>query len=245
MIVIPAKYVSTRTPQKNFRPFYRGLSLLQIAAIRSVTASCGPVAISSENIDAVKEQMLGLPDSIRHSVAVHERGMNLARDPATILDVLVDYLASLPDGLPANVSTALPTSPFNSVSAIRGAWDVYRRSDAQKLLSVSPASKPPFNAWIDCAEGKTGELRHAFPDNEFRLTQSTACPPTYFSNGCISIYSVDTLMGDREFGSTIGFKMSEVSGIDIDFEYEFDSAKALFADWCEDRDLIDSQLESD
>lgn len=234
MIVIPAKYGSSRTPQKNFRPFYKDLSLLQIATIRSVLANCGPVIISSENIDAVKDQVDQLPSEISDSVALHNRPEELSKDPATILDVLADCISHMRLNVPHSVSAVLPTSPFNSSSAIRSAWEVFRSSDTQKLLSVSPASKPPFNSWVDMHGGRPGELRHAFPDNPYRLTQSTACPPAYFSNGCVSVYSVGILMSDRVFASTVGYKMPEISGIDIDFEYEFELAKSLFPAWCSD-----------
>ncbi len=234
MIVIPAKYGSSRTPRKNFRHFYNNLSLLQIAAIRSVSAKCGRVIISSENIEAVKEQMYHLPGEISNSVILHKRPEKLSKDPATILDVLVEYFTNVPNALPDSVSVVLPTSPFNSTSSIQKAWETFHHSDAPKLLSVSQASKPPYNAWIDFDRGKPGELRHAFPDSPYRLTQSTACPQAYFSNGCISIYSVDALMAGQVFSSTISYKMPAISGIDIDLEYEFDLARMMFSTWCED-----------
>ena len=238
MIIIPAKYKSSRTPQKNFRPFFQGLSLLQIAAIRSVTANCGPVAISSDNYDATLKQVANLPSEIGRLIDVHKRPDRLSHDPATILDVLVDYISNTRFDAPASVATVLPTSPFNSSAAVKHAWETFHRSDAQYLLSVSPASKPPFNAWVDAGEANAGQLQYAFPDSPYRSTQSTACPPAYFSNGCVSVYAADVLTGDRCFNWTLGYKMPETSGIDIDFEYEFDIAQALFPSWCEDLEQL-------
>ncbi len=238
MIVIPAKYGSSRTPQKNFRPFYKGLSLLQIAAIRSVLSDNGPVVISSENIEAVKEQLNNIPDRIKHAILLHDRPQFLSKDPSTILDVLDHYLQSIRTKTPKSVAVVLPTSPFNSVDAIRAAHKKFHHSSCHKLLSVSPASTPPFNAWIDAPYGEEDQLENAFPENPYKLTQSTSCPISYFSNGCISLYSVDVLMTDRVFKSTIGYKMSGISGIDIDFEYEFDIARTIFPRWCKDLDQI-------
>lgn len=239
MIVIPAKYGSSRMPRKNFREFHNGLSLLQIATIRSVSANCGPVVISCENIDAVKEQIDQLPAEIRDSVVLRDRPETLSRDPATILDVLADCVTNMPVSPPDSVSAVLPTSPFNSASYIADAWKTFRQSSAPKLLSVSEAPKPPHNAWVDSDWGKPDELQHAFPDNPYRLMQSTACPKAYFSNGCISVYSIEVLLSDRVFASTLGYKMSAISGIDIDFEYEFDIARKMFPAWCEDLDQLD------
>jgi len=235
MILIPAKYSSTRTPKKNFRAFYNGFSLLQIAIIRSVVSNCGPVFISSENAEAVKKQIAQMPLVFQREVSVHQRIDKLARDPATILDVMMDFLNSLPGGeLPNALAVVLPTSPFNNINAIKKAWRQFLITEVPKLISVSKSSKPPFNAWIKIPESNSSELIHAFPDNPYRLTQSTACPQTFLSNGCISIYAVPELMGGEGFNRTAGFEMPQISSIDIDFEYEFDLAKLAFPTWGED-----------
>ena len=231
MIIIPAKYGSSRAPLKNFRVFYNNLSLLQIAIIRCVTADRGPVIVSSENTEAVLRQVSQLPSPYWGKVIVHERPEKLARDPATILDVMADYLQSLRGDLPEAVSVVLPTSPFNGIASITSAWEQFLSSESPKLLSVSEMTKPPFNAWVKKQGGKSGEIEHAFPDSAYRLTQSTACPQTFLSNGCISIYDVSKLMGSRDFHKTIGFEMPR---IDIDFEFEFELAKFSFARWADD-----------
>ncbi|WP_341364842.1 hypothetical protein [Thalassospira sp. SN3W] len=241
MIIIPAKYSSSRAPQKNFRPFYNGLSLLQISVIRSVTADIGPVLVSTENIDFAREQINPLPAAVKKSVSLHKRPLSLAHDPATILDVLVDCLLTSNTNLPNYISVVLPTSPFNSVSSIQNAHEKFiSTANAEKLISVSPSSKPPYNAWVDAPSTDPDRLEHAFPDSPYALRQSTSCPMTYFSNGCISIYSVAPLLTDKQFNSTIGYKMPILSGIDIDFEHEFDTARLLFPDWSEDLNLFTS-----
>jgi CMP-N-acetylneuraminic acid synthetase len=197
------------------------------------------VIVSTENPDAAAKQVSELPLKIRSKVSVRERPYNLARDPATILDVVASYLQSLTiTDIPDAISVVLPTSPFNSVAAIEGAWGRFRCSDSPKLISVSPSAKPPYNAWVKVESSQPGELTHAFPNSPFKLTQSTACPQTFMSNGCISIYSVETLMGDRNFHSTSGYEMPEIAGVDIDFEYEFEVAKALFPKWACDLEYL-------
>ena len=125
MIIIPAKYGSSRAPLKNFRVFYNNLSLLQIAIIRCVAADRGPVIVSSENAEAVLRQVSQLPSPYGGKVVVHERPEKLARDPATILDVMADYLQSLRGDLPEAVSVVLPTSPFNGIASITSAWEQF------------------------------------------------------------------------------------------------------------------------
>ncbi len=238
MIVIPAKFSSSRTPHKNFRPFYNGLSLLQIAIIRSTHAKVGPVIVSSENIDIATQQLNRLPEPIRENVLLQRRPEALSRDPATILDVLDDCLSHVTSALPEHILVVLPTSPFNNAKFIEQAHRKFVCSNAEKLISVSPASKPPYNAWVEAPGDDTGALLHAFPDSPYNLTQSTACPTTYFSNGCISIYSIKSLLKDKIFLSTIGYKMPIISGLDIDFEHEFDIARFLFPNWSDDLEIF-------
>lgn len=240
MIVIPAKYSSTRTPRKNFRLFYNGLSLLQIAIIRSVSAQRGPVVVSSENTQEVLIQLANLPEHIKSAVTIHERPPHLAKDPATILDVLANYLSSLAANPPEAISVVLPTSPFNSVSSINEAWEAFNASEAPKLLSVSQADKPPFNAWVSSENSLSNEIQLAFPDNPYRLTQSTACPKAFFSNGCISIYSVEILMANRNFQPILGFEMPQIASMDIDYEIEFELAQLAFSKWADDLILLNN-----
>lgn len=233
--MIPAKYSSSRTPQKNFRDFYNEFSLLQIAILRCVKADCGPIVISTERPEIVKEQVQQLGRSISNKVVVHKRPIELAKDPSTILDVLENVLVGkLIRDSGKKIGVVLPTSPFNTWQHIRKAFECAIQNDAEKVLSVSKFSKPPYNAWIDSKDKAKGEIVHAFPDSPYRLMQSTRCPDAYLSNGCISIYSKEKILGDKLFPSTLAYKMPKVCAVDIDFEYEFEAAKALFPKWADD-----------
>ena len=237
MIFIPAKYSSTRTPLKNFRSFYNGLSLLQIAIIRSVDSKCGPVVVSSENILEAKIQLESLPTKYHTKVTLHDRPKAFAKDPATIINVLVNFMESYSDNLPSEMAVVLPTSPFNSSDDIVKAFDSFGLSKCDKLLSVSKSDKPPFNAWVS---DDKDTIKLAFPESQYSKTQSTSCPDTYFSNGCISIYNTKVLMSGNNFKFTQGFFMSRISSLDIDYEYEFELAQMTFLKWSKDVDRINS-----
>jgi CMP-N-acetylneuraminic acid synthetase len=241
MIIIPAKYGSSRAPQKNFRSFFCNLSLLQIAVIRCVEANCGPVLVSSENAQIVKSQLDALPLRIKNSVSIHARPGYLAKDPSTILDVVANCIQEFDiDAL--NVAVVLPTSPFNSITCIKDAWRIFATSKAHKLLSVSRTSKPPFNAWVDAISGEDGELSLAFPESPYCLTQSTACPETFMSNGCISIYSRHLIDSRPSLVPTLGFKMPQIASLDIDYEHEFELARLAFPIWGKDLKTLEAQL---
>ncbi|MBT5400748.1 hypothetical protein HOL24_09435 [bacterium] len=239
MIFIPAKYGSTRVYCKNFRSFYNKLSLLQIAIIRCVEAKCGPVVVSSENISEVRLQLGLLPKKYSSGIILHDRGEKLAKDPATILNVLVDFTKKYTGKLPSAIATVLPTSPFNSSNDIVKAFELFKVSSSDKLLSVSKSDKPPFNAWL-FDDNPDGVIKLTFPENIYKLTQSTSCPETYFSNGCISIYDTKALVGGYSFNSTQGFFMDRISSLDIDYDYEFELAQMVFLKWSKDSDILNN-----
>ena len=169
----------------------------------------------------------------------------LAKDPSTILDVLKYCLQNLDEAHAKNsetVAVVLPTSPFNSSNEIRKAWTCFSHSRASKLLSVSVSSKPPFNAWIDKKKEK-GEITFAFPESSYKAMQSTRCPTTYMSNGCISIYDTSELLNNNEFTNVIGYKMSGKASMDIDFDHEFTLAKMAFPVLADDIDFINNSNE--
>lgn len=244
MIIIPAKYSSTRLPEKNFRGFFHDFSLLQICIVRCVECKLGPVVVSSERPDLVESQIKSLPLDVSQQTIIHERDAKLARDPSTIIDVISDIINLSDEKSFENIICVLPTSPFNSTEWIKKAYRDFLSSDAERLLSVSKSSKPPYNAWVysdpDCKN-----ITHAFPDNPYRSVQSTRCPVTLHSNGCISIYNRSFFINksnEPERNNIIGFMMPPESSLDIDFEFEFTSAKLAFQDFASDIDFLKSKL---
>ena len=233
MIVIPAKFKSSRLERKNFRNFYEGASLLQLATLRCVQADCGTVIVSSENPLEVKNQLKRFPLEIRSKIIIHGRKTELARDPATILDVIDDCISSYASKSEEYVISVLPSSPFNSAGWIKAAKTAFENSSVDRLISICNAGKPPFNAWMLNGQGNGKLIEYAFPDSPFRQMQSTRCPETFFSNGCVSIYKSKGIKR-REFIKTMGFQMPAASSVDIDHYFEFEMAQKMFPTWTED-----------
>jgi N-acylneuraminate cytidylyltransferase len=231
LIVLPAKFESTRLPQKNFKPFLNGLSLLQICALRSLNSELGPVVISTDRPDVAEKQidMLGVDN-----IEIILRPDHLSRDPATVLDVLNHASIDLPASDEAVISV-LPTSPFNSSDHIRNAWVLYQKANADKVISVSRSSAPPYNAWLL----DNDVLTPAFPDSEFKLMQSTRCPRTYHSNGCVGIYDKSELHAAREFKRSIGYEMPMCCSLDIDYSFEFEMARNSMLTLIDDASLLE------
>ena len=236
MIVIPAKYGSSRLPRKNFIPFYNELSLFQICCIRAKALGVTPIIISSEYPELCQTQLTSAACDIS-SFIIHKRPPSLARDPSTIYDVVLDSIMSNCFVIPEKVAVLLPTSPFNVVSLIREAYDSFDSSKYSRLLSVSPASKPPFNAWS--LDNSLSILTPLFPESPYKLLQSTQCPTAFFSNGCLSVFSREYLMSKHKCKKPISaLVMPGEFAVDIDESYEFRLAQNLFEDLTVESDLL-------
>jgi CMP-N,N'-diacetyllegionaminic acid synthase len=230
LIIIPAKYQSSRLPNKNFLPFYGGLSLLQISVLRSVKAEVGRVVVSTDNSSLALKQ---ISDIGCKSVNVIARPEHLSKDPSTILDVLKHSIEWVNEPYDSVISV-LPTSPFNTAEHIRKAFSLYNEKAADKLISVSESSKPPYNAWLLENE----YLLSAFEGNKYQSVQSTRCPTTYHSNGCVGVYNVGSIMGQFKPKRPIGYKMKMSCSVDIDHLFEFQMAQSVFYNFAEDIDIL-------
>lgn len=242
MIIIPAKFGSTRLPRKNFLPFYKSLSLLQISIIRSVSAQIYPIIISSENISEVHSQINQIFPDFNSNIKVVKRPLSLSKDPSTIFDVLKHARNNFDPNYQHPVVSILPTSPFNSSAFILAAYKCFSSSNHDRLLSLSPSSKPPFNAWYINNHNDTYSLAHAFPDSKFRSLKSTECPQTFHSNGCISIYSKNYFGSSIPDTPIIPFLMDGISSVDIDHAFEFSMARLSFSDLATDINLLDDYI---
>lgn len=229
--VVPAKFGSSRCEKKNFRKFWSDLCLAEIAVHRLLAAGCSVVLVSCENNSAVKT--LREKFAQESTVLVDLRPEVLASDPSTIRDVvrdlLVRYYPTKGDfGLDA-VIVSLPTSPFVTTADILEALYQFRKLPKNSyLFTVSTTDFPPYNSWV--SEGTTSSLdafsvRFAFPDSEYRLTQSTRCPTTLRSNGGVVISGVEYYLHEQDHYKKYGFLLNDEKSLDIDTEFQFEIAK--------------------
>ncbi len=248
MIIIPAKHSSSRLKSKNFIPFYKHLSLFQIAVIRALHATTEDIHISSENKPEVNRQLDYLSRYTNlGKVHVRERPALLAKDPSTIIDVLIDVLISPIKYNDDVVTCILPTSPFSSIESIQNIQNLAFNSNLDRIISVSPSSKPPFNAWSSAENIDANciiRLSHTFADSPYKNIKSTECPQTYFSNGCVSTFLIHSLLNKSPADFSIGgFLMNNIASIDIDHEYEFKLAQSGFQTLSDDLYIIDKFLD--
>lgn len=229
IIVIPAKFGSTRLPEKNFIPFYEGLNLTELAIIKAVKTSASLVIVSTESLIKLEELSIFCKHRKLQGVSLHLRNRKLASDPATIVDVVNDALDAIIKGPfveDIDVAVMLPTTPLTTTLNIEEAFNLLAANPCSRVLSVSKNAKPPFNSWSVKAETES-KLEATFPNSPYRSVQSTRCPVTYMSNGAVSAWRMTggTINTNCE---NIALFMEQRQSIDIDDIFEFELAQLLF-----------------
>ena len=228
--IIPAKSGSTRLPNKNFLPFYGNDNLTEIAINFAKKLGFNKIYVSTEDEGKFDELQRFLKAKSINDVKVDIRHPELATDPATIKDVVVDILSRyypIADGIwVKTVTVILPTSPINDVSCLKQGLQLAKDNRDKRILSVVKNSKPPFNSWSFLSDDDA-LMENTFSKSEFARTQSTRCPDTYISNGCFTIWNIDKNNSITENG-TLGIEMPPICSVDIDDELEFEIAQFLF-----------------
>lgn len=236
--IIPAKFGSSRLPEKNFSKFAYGLNLTEILLLKLKNIDFDTIIISSENKDIEKDLIKFCDKYLISNVKFHLRDQKLAKDPATIIDVLeaiISNIEMITDVAELkSLIVCLPTSPMVKPNDIKCVLEMIERYPDDRILSVSQSAKPPFNSWSFDDDGL--RLHLTFPNSKFNTMQSTRCPQTYLSNGAVSGWNMVDKK-DLKRTSTVGYEMPELQAIDIDTLLDFEIAQHLFKQYF-DWDLV-------
>ena len=224
LCLIPAKGCSTRLPRKNLLPL-GGESLLAHTIKKAKEIPLfKTICVSTED-----DEIASLSKALGVDVPFM-RPEHLARDPSTIVDVILHALEQYERiGIRFRfICVLLPTAPFVTESDIREAISAFGESQAAALLSVTETEFPPYNAWV--INHEETRLKPCFPNSPFRATKSTECPKTYRSNGAILIVDTAKLKEKRSYQGEeiIHFVMPQIRSLDIDTELEYQFAKFLY-----------------
>ncbi|MFN3326307.1 MAG: cytidylyltransferase domain-containing protein [Bryobacteraceae bacterium] len=125
--VVPAKRISRRLPDKNVKPFWNDLSLIELKL--SVLGHCPSirrVIVTSDDDRA--HQMANSFGAIQHW-----RSAKLCQDDMKFPDLFAEVLAGYEDAI---VYWAHPTSPFVSPRTIEEAFRIVQERDRHCVLGV-------------------------------------------------------------------------------------------------------------
>lgn len=226
LCLIPAKGGSTRLARKNLLPL-GGRPLIAHAIEKARSAGCfAAICVSTEDseIAAVARRYGAETPFVRPDT--------LARDPATIVDVMLHALEQY-RGLGTEfeqICVLLPTTPFVTLDDIRAAMALFADCKKSVLLGVTQTEFPPFNAWLVNAGGDHPVLEPCFPDSPYKYTKSTECPQTYRSNGAVLIVSTKGFVQNRGYRGMeiVPYIMPTLRSIDIDTRDEYLYAQYLY-----------------
>jgi len=223
LALIPAKAGSVRLPRKNIRKFL-GVSLLGRAIKRAQNLSfIDRICVSTEDEEVAKQARnfnVDIP-FIRPEV--------LAKDPAGVVEVALHALEwfELHGEAFDTLIILLPTSPFCKSSDIEGAVDVYLKTGAKFLMSVSREVHSPFSSLI-LDDGWLSPLHPEYL-NQTGSRSNRLVPLLARCNGAITICNVEEFKKTKNYYSypLAAYEMPLDRSIDIDTELEFQFAEFL------------------
>lgn len=157
------------------------------------------------------------------------RSHELASDTAKVEDVVIEVLKKLEQNkteLPDAALLLQPTSPFRTVNTIQRAVELFKSSNGESVVSVSPASSHPnLCRYIN----EQGEMVKVLPDQP-DIKRSQDLPPVYALNGMIYLVSVDHLKREKSFytpGTKALIVEDPAESLDIDTSFDWFLAESI------------------
>jgi N-acylneuraminate cytidylyltransferase len=220
-LLIPARGGSKGIPGKNIK-FLGGKPLIQYtldAARACFTPEQIVVSTDDSEIKNVVEKM-GQP--IRAL-----RPESLAQDDtptAAVITYELEQWRFAHGSYPEHVVLLQATSPFRSGDHLGEAWERYRSSRADMLVSVSASKQNPY---YNLFEEQNGFLQKS---KEGSYTRRQDCPPIWELTGAIYIFRTNRFLEVGIEGmKKIKYEMSEVDSIDIDSPLDWMIAESLIS----------------
>lgn len=152
------------------------------------------------------------------------RPSHLARDTSKAIDTYIYTVDRLKKEFNYKISNLIvlqPTSPLRKVKDIDGAIKLYKKKNADSVISYTESHHPiDWHKYID----KNGKIEHIFKS---QLKNRQELRKSYLPNGAIYIFTY-TLMKSKNYFSnkTYPYLMPAERSVDIDTENDF-----LFAEF--------------
>lgn len=207
--VIPARAGSTRLPGKNVRLLAGRPMLAWTIQAAQAARTIDRVVVSTDDPEAaaVAEAMGAGP--------VVSRPERLAGADASVIDA-IEHALGAAGGQWSAVVLLQPTSPLRLAVDVDGAVELFRRSGAPAVISVSPPHKPAnFHVQLE----PTGRLNPA----------GDAMAPVRLINGAVYVARPQALFAARSFmmPGAMAFEMPAGRSWDVDTAEEFAACESL------------------
>jgi len=211
--VIPAKGHSTRVPNKNFRDFYKGQSLLDIKIKQCLASGVfDEIFVSSDEVLAEKKP---LAEGVKFLL----REKKLCLDDTPWAEVLEGILSSIPVDEETLVAWTPVTSPlFNRYDETVNAFHKNKKCDS--VVTVTPMKHYFLNADFIPINHQWGAW-HSY---------SQGMKPLFQMNlACIMASKKIMIQNQYQIGNRPAFlETSFIEGVDIDTMEEFELAALIY-----------------
>lgn len=205
LAIIPARGGSKGIKNKN-------LVLLNDKALIFYTISAAKNAKNIDKIIVSSDSNEILEYAQNQGVGILKRPSELAQDDTTSDKVILHALTFYKDY--ENVILLQPTSPLRNAKHIDEAFEIYKNSKANALISVCEYDNKILKAFV-CDE--KGDLKGICNDS-YPFMPRQKLPKTYMSNGAIYILKTKSFLNNPNFlqTNTKYYEMDKISSMDID-----------------------------
>jgi len=222
---IPARKGSKGILGKN-RVLLDGKPLIQYT-IEAALASryVDKILLSTDDPEIVKlGRGLGLDCS-------YQRPSELAADDTAMIETVIhglQWCGTVAGDMPDEVVLLQPTSPLRTAYDIDAAVEVFRRADADTLVSVHPMTEHPSECIVSEKQG----WRYLSAPPAGAVRRQDLEDIYYFINGAIYLAHTESLLKRKKFvcrGESALYIMPRERGVDIDEAFDLTFAEAMFA----------------
>lgn len=158
------------------------------------------------------------------NVNIIDRPAELAQDNSNTLDVIVHVLHYKNNSNYSHFILLQPTSPLRNFMHIQKAWELYKKEEADTLVSVVASNHPPQKMLIR----ENGDV-YPLTCYEDLTKPRQMLPKAYLPNGAIYICKINNFIKSKNLfeGRLVLFEMSEEESIDIDTYNDIAKAQQL------------------
>ena len=216
--IVPARGGSKRFPKKNIA-LLKGKPLLGYAVEAALGSGLfDEVSVSTEDAEIAEVAR-------RFGATVRSRPAQLATDESTVVQVCLDFVASLEsEGRPVEeLGIVYPTAALITPTDLKDAYRLFRERQADFLWAITSYLEPPFWALHEV----DGYLRSFFGDQY--IVKSQQLPEVWVDCGYFYLVRVDALRRERGIVGErmVGYRIPRYRSIDIDEPYHLLMAEAL------------------
>ncbi len=222
LYLIPARGGSKGIPNKNIKPLagkplieYSIETAFQVASNVDeicVTTDCRAIA------DVAERNGLEIP---------FMRPAELASDSASSEDVIRHALQFYENERKKTFDAVVllqPTSPLRKIEDVNAMIDIFRRSDADMVVSVKQSSENPYYTLFE--EDEEGHLYQSKPGN---FTHRQDCPPVYAYNGSVYVINTSRFLSQGFGGLKVTkYIMDDEHSVDIDNQLDWELTEIIF-----------------